>query len=58
MIIRTMKACEVTSGMTIKHNNCILDVWLTTHYTSGKVGIHAGIHEIEFESNDIVEVVE
>lgn len=58
MIIRTMKACEVTSGMTIKHNNCILEVLAVSHYTNGNVGLNVGIHEIQFESDDIIEVVE
>lgn len=58
MVIRTMKAGDVQSGMQIKHNNCILEVWAVSHYTNGNVGLNVGIHEIHFESDDIIEVVE
>lgn len=58
MIIRMELACNIESGMTIKHNNCIIEVWGTSHYTDGTVGIHIGIHEVRFEQGDLVEVVE
>lgn len=58
MIIITLRACDVSSGMTIKHDGYILEVWCTSHYTDGTVGIYAGRSEIKFESSDIVEVVE